>query len=270
MTTEKPQVTNFSCPDCGEVCVRGHEDVCQMAWVVQDRVPMRIGVDEYRYEYWSSPVWEPVSHDGNWLGREHHGWVDGEGNTLSVRCLRQDLPPIPQPVETPPTPDPGEGWRLIDSFEVIQEGDEYWWAGEWILTGASGKHPDRNVYRRRITPAVESRPAMTPPNPGEGWRWLEVGEVIADSDQYESMESTWHATKTGGDNVRTKEMYRRRVTQPEKIRVQFWVPRRIQDGEGDWPVRATILEGEVRDSATWIPVEFDGDGQPFVRRPSDD
>lgn len=66
-------------------------------WVVQDRVPRRPGVDEYRR----------VDYKGNsiaWCKAESnlpslsHGHIDVFGNRLEVRCLKKDLPEI----ETPP------------------------------------------------------------------------------------------------------------------------------------------------------------------------
>lgn len=66
-------------------------------WVTQDRVPARPGIDQIR---WSS--WDP---DQDWItARQYfletkfkHGDTDpNDGLTLSVRCLRKDLPPLPE------------------------------------------------------------------------------------------------------------------------------------------------------------------------------
>lgn len=88
------------CPECGELAGAGHADVCPMGWVVQDRVPDRGGIDEWR--------WNPISGgERSWLEstvssrvRYMHGKESG-GQIFEVRCRRKDLPPLPEPVKEP-------------------------------------------------------------------------------------------------------------------------------------------------------------------------
>ena len=56
-------------------------------------------------------------------------------------------------------PDPGEGWRLIDTdSETKREGDEYLHPdGMWYMAD-SGLFRCKYIYRRRITPAVTYEP----------------------------------------------------------------------------------------------------------------
>lgn len=54
-------------------------------------------------------------------------------------------------------PDPGEGWRLIDTDkETPQFGDEYYDRnGQWVLRSLpSLRWTGQDIYRRRITPTV--------------------------------------------------------------------------------------------------------------------
>lgn len=56
--------------------------------------------------------------------------------------------------EVTDTPDPGEGWRLLEPDEVLQAGDE--WCnefGQWIASLQSGhRQLSSRHYRRRIAP----------------------------------------------------------------------------------------------------------------------
>lgn len=53
-------------------------------------------------------------------------------------------------------PDPGEGWRLLDVGERLQEGDQFYNSvADWVgvcLTWSSGVVLKGSVYRRRIAP----------------------------------------------------------------------------------------------------------------------
>ena len=86
----------------------------------------------------------------------------GKCGFAKVRCRRKELPPIPQPVETPSTPDPGEGWRLIDkNADTPMIGDVVWneYKNEWeprYLEFDSEPFNEKLIYRRRITPTVET------------------------------------------------------------------------------------------------------------------
>ena len=58
--------------------------------VTQDHMPIRVGVDEFRYQ---TMQWRLANADDNFRGYEQHGWVHPDtGDTLEVRCRRKDLP----------------------------------------------------------------------------------------------------------------------------------------------------------------------------------
>ena len=79
---------------------------------------------------------------GYWFSKD-----DGMPNTFWWRCQVYDAP------------DPGEGWRLIDTdSETKREGDEYLHPdGMWYMAD-SGLFRCKYIYRRRITPAVTYEP----------------------------------------------------------------------------------------------------------------
>jgi len=69
-------------------------------WVTQDRVPGRLGID---YQHWS-PAWG-VDHWRDITVMDHangkrHGYIDGAGDTLNLRCRRKDLQPVPPKTRT--------------------------------------------------------------------------------------------------------------------------------------------------------------------------
>ncbi len=70
-------------------------------WVTQDRVPARKG-DQVRWSNWTGKDrWYEVWEDSYRKYEARHGWVDpADGLTLSVRCLRKDLPPVSPPPKT--------------------------------------------------------------------------------------------------------------------------------------------------------------------------
>jgi len=53
-------------------------------------------------------------------------------------------------------PDPGEGWRLLEVGEKLQEGDQFYDSfADWVgacLTWSGGVVQQGSVYRRRIAP----------------------------------------------------------------------------------------------------------------------
>lgn len=62
--------------------------------VTQDRVPARPGVDEFRWSSWTGhSEWLVVDTWASSCGKMH-GHEEGDGDTLSLRCRREDLPAI--------------------------------------------------------------------------------------------------------------------------------------------------------------------------------
>ena len=87
--THMPDCTGFDwvepvgkCPDCGEPNIPAHADVCPEAWVTQDQVPDRPGVDDIR---WTTPdksgPWYRIAHVSRKL---MHGFIE-HGLTFEVR-----------------------------------------------------------------------------------------------------------------------------------------------------------------------------------------
>jgi hypothetical protein len=108
-------------------------------WVVQDRVPVRIGIDEFAW-FWhdkqSLGPWRIASSAWAWDSYHRHG-QNGVNATLHLRCRRKDLPPLPEPVK--PEIDPGEGYQLLGDDEVTLPADEREYAedytNEWVELG---------------------------------------------------------------------------------------------------------------------------------------
>lgn len=114
------------CHDCGELAGDGHADVCPMAWVVQDRVPDRIEIDQWRrvHDEWIEHTWQESKICDYYEDEQHymHGHVNKKnGSRFEVRCRRKDLPPLPdtKPPELPVT------------RETVHQ-----WIAEWM----AGKH----------------------------------------------------------------------------------------------------------------------------------
>ena len=69
-------------------------------WVTQDRVPARVGIDSEHWSNWGVDEWHVIGSKQISAQRKMmHGNVDEQEDTLSLRCRRRDLPPLPQ--ETP-------------------------------------------------------------------------------------------------------------------------------------------------------------------------
>lgn len=64
-----------------------------------------------------------------------------------------------QPVEPKTEPDPGEGWRLVDTEKEEWGPDvEYWTGQTWLLTSShSPGFAKGRIYRRRIEPTPQYR-----------------------------------------------------------------------------------------------------------------
>jgi hypothetical protein len=99
---------------------------------------------------------------------------------------------------------PGEGYRLLDPFEPVEPGDEYFSTPnkKWEASanfGGSQKQSDRFRYRRRERNEFELAVAVligndssTPNEPPHerGWRILNVSERLQPGDQFWSEQTT--------------------------------------------------------------------------------
>jgi len=89
-------------------------------WVTQDREPMRVG-DQGKWDN-GQPWWQAQSQFvDRFQGKACHGMVDpDDGLTLSVRCLRRDLPPVKSP----------DDW-VVGPLPVPSYATELWIDSEW-------------------------------------------------------------------------------------------------------------------------------------------
>jgi hypothetical protein len=82
--------------------------------------------------------------------------------------------------------DPGEGYRLLDAGEVIEEGDEY--ISEYPSARPMTWRPYRRLVGHRNTlGSLSSRRKL----PNVTYRSLRVGEVIEEGDEYLSFSGRW-------------------------------------------------------------------------------
>ena len=98
------------------------------------------------------------------------GWKPSPQNYVfrtPLECrgrFRRPIPAEPEPAPPPePTIDPGEGWRLLQPGEVIEDGDEFYSTsfGTWMSSGEIGGRVQRFTYRRHVSRTVDpiNRPA---------------------------------------------------------------------------------------------------------------
>ena len=98
-----------------------------------------------------------------------------------VELIRQEQP---QPEQTAPEEaSPGEGWRMLEDGEIIQEGDEFFsrTLGMWLESMSFGKGAIAYPYRRRIapeTPAVEPDKVRYFHKSGTVWKAAHDGAAL--------------------------------------------------------------------------------------------
>lgn len=97
--------------------------------------------------------------------------------------------------EEPRTPNPPDGYRLLESGERVKDGDLYYnyAALGWVPAVAIGFMADDIAYARKIEPE---------------YRILNAGELIQDGDEYSKDGKEWRAACVLGYNV---VVYRRRI-----------------------------------------------------------
>jgi hypothetical protein len=274
------------CPDCTLPLTAGHADVCPMAWVVQDRVPVRVGSDEYRYsECAEASSWQTAL--GEWEPHVKHGYVSKFNGILSVRCRRRDLPPTCQNSATESSRP--ENVVTVTTDPVYTLGA----ASREPLTFAEARTSAQQIMtdqesRRSEAVSQETEPQGEPvktdtPDPGDGWRLINQAVDFPNGCEqcWNPLTREWCSRyELAGTPFWGGSIYRRRITPAEPIHplgaasrepktalIQFMVPRRIlDDTKCDWPVRACLAGVEVIDSATWIPVTIDKLGNVSVRK----
>ena len=94
-------------------------------WVTQDRVPARVGIDEYRYASWTEDPWRLVKQNYGFTQEHHHGWETPGGDTLLLRCRASQLPEVCA-AEQQLNEDPDE-WVVQDRVPVRPGTDQIYW-----------------------------------------------------------------------------------------------------------------------------------------------
>jgi len=94
---------------------------------------------------------------------------------------------------------------LPEGFEIVRigspnKGEDFVIHSGEVMTSVVDFISDCYVIVRRIDE----------PSPGDGWRWVEVGEIKQDGDEHKS-NNQWRSTKSPGFRVVCDRMYRRRV-----------------------------------------------------------
>ena len=157
----------------------------------------------------------PANHEGNVYNSRYRRCVTPDSKPVEIVGNRSDV---------------GEGWRPVRTGERLEAGDQFadgsnadksdCVTGEWepvygFAVGGFGN--SHNRYRRRVTP--DSKPveiAGDKPDVGEGWRLIEIGEVIEAGDELSMLPNgaPWiRAIHTVGQvrNAAWNSIYRRRV-----------------------------------------------------------
>lgn len=150
---------------------------------------------------------------------------------------------------------PGAGYRLLADDEKIEPGDQFCWpeGGQFLwdnsedIGSTPGSKMMKLVYRRKL-------PQGRPSEPGDGYRFIEKGEVIVKGDEFWSdisgkwKPSSFHGVKAKGLALRRRKLEMvtpepgagyRLLTIGEKIepgdelleRQGFWTQRRTSIGK---------------------------------------
>lgn len=129
-------------------------------------------------------------------------------------------------IETPAAPksiEPGEGYRLLTTDELLESGDEFY-CGDWFptLLGAASKQPNGLSYRRKVV-VVPQASATKTIEPGNGYRLVTEGEKFLKGDEFfEGHE--WCPTGCIGSTCRKPlHLPHRRRCDPDKL-VEFSWP----------------------------------------------
>ncbi len=141
---------------------------------------------------------------------------------------------------------PGDGWRLLEVGETVQEGDYRKYNpynAAWTLCDMSvgtkvtyEQRAEGDLFRRRVTPVEKAtedvdpgegwRLSMPKVNPGKGWRLLAAGETVQDGDYRNSNPynpAGWAlcdisiGTKVTEEQIAHGVRYRRSVTEPTPV-----------------------------------------------------
>ena len=222
-------------------------------WVTQDRVPARVGIDEYRYASWTHEPdrWRPVNESGGWDDSANHGWVDDEGDTLLLRCRASQLPEVcsaePQSVEDP------DEWVVQDRVPARPGVDErrYIWSDggvgswadcasmNWSVPPAHGmKAPSCSATvelrcRRSDLPKVE-QPEQWPKyytgtSPGTAYvrRPSKTECIVVEEDGHEAGIINWcdwdDRMRKQLTEAEAMALLKKPESQPAKTRVRLWM-----------------------------------------------
>lgn len=260
-------------------------------WVTQDRVPARVGIDEYRYASFEGDQWWTVGLNAGFTQEHHHGWETPGGDTLLLRCRLSQLPEL-RDVPEQPAEDPDE-WVIQDRVPVRADVDRCWWASDvqpvpadidkmWVASLHFARQLKRHgdpyehsadsftklhvMCRRRDLPKVEQV---------EQWpkyyriKDTDIAYMIRLSPTklkyvykrgYESTEWEWSEDDEAEHRTEITEaeamaLLNKPEPQPQKTRVRLWIPR-------EWNSRSAIVSTRIDDKQPnlWRELHHDAEG----------
>lgn len=80
-----------------------------------------------------------------------------------------------------------------------------------------------------------------PEDPGDGWCWVAVGDVLQENDEYHAHDGGWVATSKAGRLVVTERQYRRRIEPLSDTYKLDDVVDQLSDNPGELPAATPIL-----------------------------
>jgi hypothetical protein len=150
--------------------------------------------------------------------------------------------------------DVGEGWRELGPDDILRDGDEVIIEDTWLATASIGRQVGAispNRYRRRVTPSNPVEIDGDKPDVGDGWRWLEIGEVVQIGDEFFNGMG-WQVTAIGGAQLGPKNFpYRRRVTPdvPEEPQSR---PAETRASSRQYSFKPTAMSNRLKERAALV------------------
>lgn len=177
----------------------------------------------------SEVVAESLKSGKDAMGHEVSAWLTCPLDRLrlleTVCTSLPDLDAAPEPKAD--EDDPGYGYEWVKVREKILAGDQFKTRTGWdnVEPEIVGEYNySMQLFRRKT---VLSQPA---PNdgPGEGYRWVEVGEIVPEGSQFKT-DHGWEPTRTIGKKCAFSYQNRCPIDQPNPATKTIW--RLLEEGE---------------------------------------